>query len=90
MQEVLEKFEFRNQIPRLIETDALGFLLEKFLDPSINLSPKPALNGDGSVRLEGLDNHGMGTGVRGAYPPIQRGEQRGGGANTSRRATWFS
>ncbi len=61
VQEVLEKFEFRNQIPRLIETDALGFLLEKFLDPSINLSPKPALNGDGSVRLDGLDNHGMGT-----------------------------
>ena len=25
------------------------------------LSPRPVLNGDGSVRLEGLDNHGMGT-----------------------------
>ena len=61
IQEVLEKFEFRNQIPRLVETHALGFLLEKFLDKSINLSPRPVLNGDGSVRLEGLDNHGMGT-----------------------------
>ena len=61
IQEVLEKFEFRNQIPRLVETHALGFLLEKFLDKSINLSPVPVLNGDGSVRLEGLDNHGMGT-----------------------------
>ena len=40
---------------------ALGFLLEKFLDKSINLSPRPVLNGDGSVRLEGLDNHGIGT-----------------------------
>ena len=39
----------------------LGFLLEKFLNSSINLSPKPILNGDGSVRLDGLDNHGMGT-----------------------------
>ena len=61
IQEVLEKFEFRNQIPRLVETHALGFLLEKFLDKSINLSPRPVLNGDGSVRLESLDNHGMGT-----------------------------
>ena len=61
IQEVLEKFEFRNQIPRLVETHALGFLLEKFLDKSINLSPRPVLNGDSTVRLEGLDNHGMGT-----------------------------
>ena len=61
VQEVLDKFEFRNQVPRLVENHALGFLLEKFLDSSINLSPKPILNGDGSVRLEGLDNHGMGT-----------------------------
>ena len=61
VQEVLEKFKFRNQIPTLMEADALGFLIEKFLDPSINLSPRPVLNGDGSVRLVGLDNHGMGT-----------------------------
>ena len=61
VQEVLEKFKFRNQVPTLGEADALGFLLEKFLDPSINLSPRPVLNGDGSVRLDGLDNHGMGT-----------------------------
>ena len=61
IQEVLEKFKFRNQIPTLVDADALGFLLEKFLDSSVNLSPRPVLNGDGSVRLEGLDNHGMGT-----------------------------
>ena len=61
VQEVLDKFKFRNQIPTLVEADALGFLVEKFLDTSINLSPRPVLNGDGSVRLEGLDNHGMGT-----------------------------
>ena len=61
VQEVLEKFKFRNQVPTLVEADALGFLMEKFLDPSINLSPRPVLNGDGSVRLDGLDNHGMGT-----------------------------
>ena len=61
VQEVLDKFKFRNQIPTLVEADALGFLLERFLDSSINLSPRPVLNGDGSVRLDGLDNHGMGT-----------------------------
>ena len=61
VQEVLEKFKFRNQIPTLVDADALGFLLEKFLDSSINLSPRPVLNDDGSVRLEALDNHGMGT-----------------------------
>ena len=61
VQEVLEKFKFRNQVPTLVEADALGFLLEKFLDTSINLSPKPVPNGDGSVRLDGLDNHAMGT-----------------------------
>ena len=61
VQEVLDKFKFRNQVPTLVEADALGFLIAKFLDSSINLSPKPVLNGDDSVRLEGLDNHGMGT-----------------------------
>ena len=61
VQEVLDKFKFRNQIPTLIEADALGYLIEKFLESSVNLSPRPVLNGDGSVRLEGLDNHSMGT-----------------------------
>ena len=61
VEEVLAKFKFRNQIPTLVDADVLGFLLEKFLDSSINLSPNPILNGDGSVRLDGLDNHGMGT-----------------------------
>ena len=61
VQEVLDKFRFRNQIPTLVEADALGFLVEKFLDPSINLGPRPVLNQDGSVRLPGLDNHSMGT-----------------------------
>ncbi|MDL1890679.1 SAM-dependent DNA methyltransferase, partial [Nitrospirales bacterium NOB] len=61
VQEILEKFKFRNQVPTLIEADALGSLIEKFLDDSINLSPKPTYDGAGNVRLPGLDNHGMGT-----------------------------
>lgn len=61
VQEILDKFEFRNQIPRLSKADALGTLIEKFLDTSINLSPNPVLAADSSVRLPGLDNHAMGT-----------------------------
>lgn len=61
VQDILDNFEFRNQIPRLSKADALGTLIEKFLDPSINLSPEPVLNGDGSVKIPGLDNHAMGT-----------------------------
>ena len=61
VQEILEKFKFRNQIPTLLEADALGFLIEKFLDSSINLSPTPVYNQDGTERLPGLDNHAMGT-----------------------------
>ncbi len=31
VQDILDKFEFRNQIPRLSKADALGTLIEKFL-----------------------------------------------------------
>src|SRR5881275_3146674 len=61
VQDILTNFEFRNQIPRLSKADALGQLIEKFLDSSINLGPKPVKNGDGSVKHPGLDNHAMGT-----------------------------
>src|SRR3989442_10312474 len=61
VQEILDNFEFRNQIPRLSKADALGTLIEKLLSPDINLSPNPVLNGDGSVKHPGLDNHAMGT-----------------------------
>jgi type I restriction enzyme M protein len=61
VQDILDNFEFRNQIPRLSKADALGTLIEKFLSPDINLGPKPVLGGDGSVKQPGLDNHAMGT-----------------------------
>ena len=61
VQEILDKFKFRNQIPPLIESDILGSLIEKFLDPSINLSPNPVKDSDGNIILDGLDNHAMGT-----------------------------
>ena len=61
VQDILEKFEFRNQTPRLSKADALGTLIEKFLSPDVNLSPHPVLHGDGSIKHPGLDNHAMGT-----------------------------
>jgi type I restriction enzyme M protein len=61
VQEILDNFEFRNQIPRLSKADALHTLIEKYLDPSINLSPNPVLYNDGSEKVPGLDNHAMGT-----------------------------
>lgn len=61
VQDILENFEFRNQIPRLSKADALGTLIEKFLSPDINVSPKPVMNPDGSIKHPALDNHGMGT-----------------------------
>jgi type I restriction enzyme M protein len=61
VQEILDKFKFRNQIPTLVDADILGSLIEKFLDHHINLGPLPVLNIDGSERLPALDNHAMGT-----------------------------
>jgi type I restriction enzyme M protein len=61
VQGILDNFEFRNQIPKLSKADVLGTLIEKFLDSSINLGPNPVLNGDGSEKHPGLDNHAMGT-----------------------------
>jgi type I restriction enzyme M protein len=61
VQEILDCFKFRNQIPDLVGGDRLGFLIEKYLDPRVNLSPDPVMNSDGTVKLPGLDNHAMGT-----------------------------
>ena len=61
VQDILDNFEFRHQIPRLSKADALGTLIEKLTSPDINLSPAPVRHADGSVKHPGLDNHGMGT-----------------------------
>ncbi len=61
VQEILDKFKFRNQIPTLVEADILGHLIEKFLDSLINLAPNPVYDPDGKVRVPALDNHAMGT-----------------------------
>ena len=61
VQDILDNFEFRNQIPRLSQADVLGTLIEKLTSPDINLSPHPVQHADGTIRHPGLDNHGMGT-----------------------------
>jgi type I restriction enzyme M protein len=61
VQEILDKFKFRNQIPTMVQANILGNVIEKFLDSSVNLGPEPVRNADGTVRLPGLDNHAMGT-----------------------------
>ncbi|HDH27797.1 MAG TPA: SAM-dependent DNA methyltransferase [Euryarchaeota archaeon] len=61
VQDILENFKFRNQISTLSKSDSLGTLIEKFLDPDINLSPNPVLNSDSSVKHLAMDNHSMGT-----------------------------
>lgn len=63
VQEILQKFQFRNQIDIMIEADILGAVIEKFVSKEINLSPKPVYTDDSKteIKLPGLDNHGMGT-----------------------------
>ena len=61
VQEILTKFKFRNQIQTLVDAHVLGYLIEDFLDPGVNLSPLPVMDADGRIKLPALDNHGMGT-----------------------------
>jgi type I restriction enzyme M protein len=49
VQDIIENFKFRNQLSTLSKADALGTLINTFLDPEIDLSPN------------GIDNHAMGT-----------------------------
>lgn len=60
VQDIIKKFEFRNQIDKLSDHDILGLLISKFTDPSVNISSRPVTNAAG-VTLPALDNHTMGT-----------------------------
>lgn len=61
VQDIISKFELRNQIDKLSEGGILGMLIEKFVDPRINLSNQPVLDDEGNEKLPALDNHSMGT-----------------------------
>ena len=41
VQDILDKFEFRNQVNRLSTGGVLGSLIERFMSPTVNFSPKP-------------------------------------------------
>ena len=61
VQDIIDKFHIRFEIDRLSDNDRLGLLIEKLVDPKINLSNQSVLNEDGTVKIEALDNHSMGT-----------------------------
>lgn len=63
VQEILNKFKFRDQIRTMVDADILGSVIDKFTSADINLSPNPVYKDaeEKIVRLPGLDNHGMGT-----------------------------
>ncbi|NLT38357.1 MAG: SAM-dependent DNA methyltransferase [Methanomassiliicoccus sp.] len=48
VQDILTNFKFRNQLSTLSKADALGTLINKFLEPEVDLSPST------------IDNHDMG------------------------------
>ena len=78
VQDILESFEFRNQIPRLSKADAFGTVIEKLTSPDIQPQPRP---GDrrrlGPASRPRQPWHGLD--FRGAGLALQRGEQRRGG-----------
>ena len=59
VQDIIEKFDLRNQIGKMSRSDVLLPVLEKFTSPYINLSPEEAIDPDGR-KLPGLSNLGMG------------------------------
>ena len=63
VQEILNKFKFRNQIDTMVDADILMAVIEKFVSRDINLSPNPIYTDDTKkeIKLPALDNHGMGT-----------------------------
>lgn len=63
VQEILDKFKFRDQIRTMVDADILWSVIDKFTSADINLSPNPVYKDAEKtiVKLPGLDNHGMGT-----------------------------
>ncbi len=61
VKEILQKFDFNNQLTKMTEAGILGSVIEKFTSSELNLSPYDELNSQGEVIKKGLDNHAMGT-----------------------------
>lgn len=63
VQEILQKFNFGNEIDKMIEADILHAVIQKFVSPKINLGPTPVYKDADKkeILLPALDNHSMGT-----------------------------
>ena len=61
VQDIIEKFKFKQQVDNLTDAGRLGAIIEKFTDKEINLSIHPTRDKEGQELLPGVDNHTMGT-----------------------------
>lgn len=59
VKEIVEKFDLRNQIRKMAQSDVLHDVIEKFVSEEINLSPNDRKGPDGRTQT-GLSNLGMG------------------------------
>ncbi|KAI3608369.1 Type I restriction-modification system, DNA-methyltransferase subunit M [Cupriavidus necator H850] len=59
VKEIVEKFDLRNQIRKMAQSDVLHDVIEKFVSDEINLSPNDRKGQDGRTQ-QGLSNLGMG------------------------------
>lgn len=59
VKEIVEKFDLRNQIRKMVQSDVLHDVIEKFVSEEINLSPYDRKGPDGRTQ-PGLSNLGMG------------------------------
>ncbi|MDV3927844.1 N-6 DNA methylase [Elizabethkingia anophelis] len=60
VQDIISKFKLRNQLETMEEGNITFPLIEKFCTGTLNLSPKPIVDKNGTVVHEGLSNLGMG------------------------------
>lgn len=60
IQDIINKFKFRNQLDTLEENNILFSVIERFCSPKINLSINPITDDKGNVIHQGLSNLGMG------------------------------
>lgn len=61
VKEILQKFDFNNQLTKMTDAGILGSVIEKFTSSELNLSPYDERNSSGDIIRKGLDNHAMGT-----------------------------
>ena len=59
VKEIIDKFDLRNQIRKMAQSDVLHDVIEKFVSDEINLAPNERKGQDGRIQT-GLSNLGMG------------------------------